>query len=308
MRAGGRPLDRGARERSEARGRGKRSPEDAGVPRERSERRPTQPPAARALSRLLAATALATVVVEILNWVYAPEGGFGLAVRTGWALLRSIGFLVLIWHVRAGRAGARPFGLILAITTVFAVGRLVVPRHGAPALPGVVGFAALVALCAAVVVLLYRSPGVAAHLSRQPSRVVITRDGLRREPSRRPPVSGWLLTARVAAFTYSPLMLVPSLVAIGRIFDGRIEAVPAVVVWFVAGIAASYVVLFLMLFLLRGHRWARWLLVTTTVAVLLIDLPLCWWLLGLDGLIRDGGPLVAAAALALYGLWRTRSR
>jgi hypothetical protein len=267
-----------------------------------------RPRVARALTRLLAATALAIVVVEVLNWAYAPEGGFGLAVRTSWAALRSIGFLVLIWHVRAGRAGARPFGLILAITTIFSVGRLVVPRSGAPALPGVVGFAVLVVLCTAVVLLLYRSPGVAAHLSRQPSRVVIRREGLRREPSRRPPVSGWLLTARVAAFTYSPLMLVPSLVAVGRIFDGRIEAVPAVVIWFLAGIVVSYVVLFLMAFLLRGQRWARWLLATTTVAVLLLDLPLCWWLLGTDGLVRDGGPLVVAAGLALYGLWRTRPR
>jgi hypothetical protein len=267
-----------------------------------------RPRVARALTRLLAATALATVVVEVLNWAYAPEGGFGLAVRTSWAALRSIGFLVLIWHVRAGRAGARPFGLILAITTIFSVGRLVVPRSGAPALPGVVGFAVLVVLCTAVVLLLYRSPGVAAHLSRQPSRIVVRREGLRREPSRRPPASGWLLTARVAAFTYSPLMLVPSLVAVGRIFDGRIEAVPAVVIWFLAGIVVSYVVLFLMAFLLRGQRWARWLLATTTVAVLLLDLPLCWWLLGTDGLVRDGGPLVVAAGLALYGLWRTRPR
>jgi hypothetical protein len=38
--------------------------------------------------------------------------------------------------------------------------------------------------------------------------------------------------------------------------------------------------------------------------VLVIDLPLCWLLLGLDGLIRDGAPLVAAALLACYAVWR----
>ncbi len=80
-------------------------------------------------------TAAATVVVEVLNWWYAPEQGFGLAVRTGWAMLRSFGFLLLIGHVRRGRTVARPFGLILAVTTVFAVGRLIVPRQGVPPLP-----------------------------------------------------------------------------------------------------------------------------------------------------------------------------
>ncbi len=59
---------------------------------------------------LLATTAAATVAVELLNWWYAPERGFGLAVRTGWALLRTFGFLMLIWHVRRGRAGAARSG------------------------------------------------------------------------------------------------------------------------------------------------------------------------------------------------------
>ncbi|MEO3775341.1 hypothetical protein ABGB16_00515 [Micromonospora sp. B11E3] len=106
-----------------------------------------RPSAVRALTVLLAVTAAATVVVELLNWWYAPEQGFGLAVRTGWAMLRSLGFLLLI-------------------------------------------------------------------------------------------------------------------------------------------------------------RWARRLLVAITLGVLAVDLPLCGWLLGVDGLVRDGGPLLAAAALALYGLWR----
>ncbi|MEV4541529.1 hypothetical protein [Micromonospora echinaurantiaca] len=265
-----------------------------------------RPSAVRVLTALLALTAAATVVVELLNWWYAPEQGFGLAVRTGWAMLRSLGFLLLIGHVRRGRTVARPFGLILAVTTVFAVGRLIVPRQGVPPLPGLAGFAALSALCAAVVWLLYRSPALAGHLVRHRPRLVIDRSGIswRETPPRRPQVSGWLLTSRVAAFTYSPLMLVPALVAAAAILDGRLAAAPAVLFWFGAGIATSYAVLLCTAFLMRGKRWARTLLVVVTLVVLAVDLPLCWWLLGLDGLIRDGGPLVAAAGLTLYGLRR----
>jgi hypothetical protein len=192
--------------------------------------------------------------------------------------------------------------LILAITTVFAVGRLVVPRNGLPALPGVVGFAVLVALCAAVVLLLYRSREIDAHLSRPLMRIVIRREGLRREPSQLRPVSGWLLTARVASFAYAPLMLVPAFVAIGAILDGRLEAVPAVALWLLAAFVISYVVFFISLFVLRGHAWARKLLVVLTVLTLLVDLPLCWWLLGVDGLVRDGVPLLVAACVVLYAL------
>ncbi|MEU4550941.1 hypothetical protein EV382_5966 [Micromonospora violae] len=265
-----------------------------------------RPSAVRVLTILLATTAAATVVVELLNWWYAPEQGFGLAVRTGWAMLRSFGFLLLIGHVRRGRTVARPFGLILAVTTIFAVGRLIVPRQGVPPLPGVLGFAFLTALCAAVVWLLYRSSALAGHLVRHRPRLVIDRDGIswRETPPRRPQASAWLLTSRVAAFTYSPLMLVPALVAGGSILDGRLTAVPAVLFWFGAGITASYAVLFCTAFLMRGKHWARGLLVVVTVAVLAVDLPLCWWLLGVDGLVRDGAPLVAAAGLTLYGLRR----
>ncbi|NBE81379.1 hypothetical protein [Micromonospora rubida] len=265
-----------------------------------------RPSAVRALTILLAVTAAATVVVELLNWWYAPEQEFGLAVRTGWAMLRSLGFLVLIGHVRRGRTVARPFGLILAVTTVFAVGRLVVPRQGVPPLPGLLGFALLAALCVAVVWLLYRSDAVAGHLVRHRKGLVVSGGTIswREVAPKRPPVTGWLLTSRVAAFTYSPLMLVPALVATGAILDGRLAAVPAVLFWFAAGIGVSYLVLLCTAFLMRGKRWARSLLVAITLGALAVDLPLCWWLLGLDGLVRDGGPLLAAAALALYGLWR----
>src|SRR4051794_28449715 len=102
-----------------------------------------RPRAVRALTWLLVATAAATVGVELLNFWYAPDHGFGLAIRTGWALVRTLGWLILIWHVRRARAVARPLGLILAVTTIFAVGRLIVPQSGAPPLPGLIGFAVL---------------------------------------------------------------------------------------------------------------------------------------------------------------------
>ncbi|MEV4757641.1 hypothetical protein AB0J86_21365 [Micromonospora sp. NPDC049559] len=259
-----------------------------------------------ALTVLLAVTAIATVAVELLNWWYAPERGFGLAVRTGWALLRSLGFAVLIWHVRRGRVVARPFGLILAVTTVFAVGRLLVPRAGVPPLPGVLGFAALTLLCVAVVGLLYRSLALREVLVRHPNRLVVDRRGIfwRELAPRRPPVAAWLLTVRIAAFTYSPLMLVPCLVAVGTVLDGRLVAVPLVVGWGLTAVVVSQVVLFGTFFLLRGRRWARALLAAGTVAALAVDLPLCWLLLGLDGLVRDGAPLAVAAGITLFGLRR----
>lgn len=267
---------------------------------------PGLPPPVRLLIWLLAVTAAATVVVDLLNWWYAPERDFAMAVRSGWALLRALGFLILIWQVRRGRAGARPFGLILAVTTVLAIGRLVVPRSGVPPLPGVAGFCLLTGLCLAVVWLLYRSASVGAHLVRHPARLV--RDGRRlawREaPPRRPPVAGGLLVARVSAFTYTPLMLVPALVSIGVVADGRLAATPVVLGWIAAAVATSYLVLLVSFFLVRGRRWARGLLVVVSLGVLAVDLPLCWWLLGVDGLIRDGVPLVVAVLLAFYGVWR----
>lgn len=267
-----------------------------------------RPPAVKALVVLLVATAAATVATEALNWWYTDEQGFGLAVRTGWAMLRALGFLILIWHVRRGRAGAKPFGLILAVTTVFAVGRLLVPRDGLPALPGVLGFAGLALLCAAVVLLLYRSPSVGGYLVRHPNRLVIDRKGVswQEVAPRRPQATGWLLTARVAAFTYAPLMLVPCLVSIGAIPDRGPFALSAVAVWFLVALAVSNAVLPTTFFLLRGRRWARGLMWGITAVVLLVDLPLCWWLLGADGLVRDGAPLVVAAGLTHYGIWRAR--
>ncbi|WP_203838340.1 hypothetical protein [Winogradskya humida] len=264
-----------------------------------------RPVAVRVLTGLLIATAAATAGVELLNYWYATEHGFGLAVRTGWALLRTVGWLILIWHVRRGRAAARPLGLILAVTTVFAVGRLLVPREGTPPTAGVLGFAALTVLCVTVVVLLYRHPAVQEHLVRHPNKIVLTRDGFewREATPKRPPLAAWAITARVASFTYSPLMLVPALISVSEL-GARPEWLLAVIFWFAAGIGVSYAVLLATYFLLKGKPWARAHLIWITIGSLVIDLPLCYLLLGTDGLIRDGSPLVAASLLTVYSLWR----
>jgi hypothetical protein len=185
------------------------------------------------------------------------------------------------------------------------VGRLVVPRSGLPPLPGVAGFAVLVVLCVAVVALLYRHPTVREHLVRHPNRLVFTREGVRMQEAapRRAPVTGWLLTARLAAFTYSPLMLVPCLISFGELRD-RPEWSLAVVFWLASGIGVSYAVLLGTFVLLRGKAGARRYLGWLTLFVVLWDLPLCYFLLGLDGLIRDGAPLLAAAVLTWYALHR----
>ncbi|BCY11795.1 hypothetical protein [Actinoplanes sp. L3-i22] len=256
----------------------------------------------RVLTGLLIATAAATVVVELLAFRYAPDHGTGFAVRTAWALARTLGWLVLMAQVRRARATAKPLSLILAMTTLFAVGRLIVPASGRPPLPGLIGFGVLTVLCVTVVVLLYRHPAVDAHLSRRSRRPVLTREGLSLQDA--PPGDPWVLTARLASFSYSPLMLVPALTAAGTLRH-RQEWVLAVLLWVLAGIAVSYAALLCAFFLRRGSHRARTALTSITLAVLAFDLPLCGILLGLDGLIRDGAPLVVAAALALYAVRRT---
>jgi hypothetical protein len=113
-----------------------------------------------------------------------------------------------------------------------------------------------------------------------------------------------VLTARLASFSYSPLMLVPALIAAGTLRH-RLEWTLAVLFWILAGIAVSYVALLCSIFLRRGSHRARTALTWVTLMVLAFDLPLCRILLGTDGLIRDGAPLAVAAALTLYALRRT---
>jgi hypothetical protein len=261
------------------------------------ERPPPQPPAVRRLRMLVLLTAAATVLVDLVNLEYAAEGGFGLTVRTIWALLRALGFLVLMRTIRYGRLVSRPFGLILAATTVFAVGRLVVPRAGAllPPAPVLVGFAVLAVLCGAVIWQLFRSPAIDAHLRRA---------------SRFRQIPVWVLTARVAGLSLSALLLVPCLVAIGTLFDEprlpRPVAVPMVVGWLAGTLLLGFVVPWIMIFVMLGKRWSRVVLALVASVVLLVGPALCWWLLGVDGLLRDGVPLLIAAAACLYGLRASR--
>ncbi|GAA2354679.1 hypothetical protein [Dactylosporangium salmoneum] len=261
------------------------------------ERPPPPTAASRRLRRLLLLTALATVVVDVINLRYSAEAGLGLGVRTVWAALRAAGLLFLMREVRYGRLTARPLGLILSVTTVFASARLVQPKEGAllPRGPVIAGLVVVAALCAAVVWQLFRSPGVEEHLTRRRPRRVV------------PP---WVLTARVAALSYSALMFVPCLVALGSLFETprlRPEiSVPLVVSWFVLALAIGLVAGIISFITLWGHGWARLLLAMLSAFVLLVQPTLCYLLLGLDGLIRDGTPMVLAALVCLYGLARSR--
>jgi hypothetical protein len=252
----------------------------------------------RRLRTLVLLTAVATVVVDLVNLEYAAEGGFGLTVRTIWALLRATGFLFLMRTIRYGRMISRPFGLILAATTVFAVGRLVVPRDGGlvPPWPVLVGFAVLATLCGTVLWQLFRSPAIAGHLSR-------------RSRFRQVPV--WVLTARVAGLSLSALLLIPCLVAIGTLFDeprvSRAVAVPVVVVWLVGTLMLGTVSPWIMIFVILGKGWARVVLGLVAIVVLAVGPALCWWLLGIDGLLRDGVPLLIATLVCLYALYASRA-
>ncbi len=254
-------------------------------------------PASRRLRRLIALTAVAVVVVEAINLLSVDEPGFSMLVRTMWALLRVLGFLVLMRTVRYGRAVARPFGLILAITTVFAVARLAEPRQGGfiPQPAVIIGFAVLAVLCAAIIWLLFKSPAVEQHLSARPMR--------RHVPA-------WVLTARVAVLAYAALLLIPLLVAVGTLFGGRrLPISPTVALltfWAMLFLAVAFVVPFGSFFVVVGKGWARWLIGVLSVLVLVAQPLLCYALLGLDGLIRDGAPMIITALIGLYALHKSR--
>jgi hypothetical protein len=256
-------------------------------------------PASRRLRTLIAITALTVIVVEAIAFLAVEEAGFALFVRTMWAALRVIGFLVLMRAVRYGRAAARPFGLILAITTVFAVARLAQPRTGGlvPHVEVIVGLVVLAGLCGAVVWLLYRSPAVQEHLATRP---------MRRH------VPGWVLTARVAVLAYGALLLIPFLVAVGTVFDSESRRLPLpytlalLGLWFVLFLAVGFTVPLGSFFVVVGKRWARWLVGVLSVVVLVVQPWLCYALLGVDGLLRDGAPMVLTALIGLYALHRSR--
>jgi hypothetical protein len=261
--------------------------------------RPVPPSAAsRLLRAVIVVTAVSVIVVEALNLLSVDEPGFSLFVRSAWALLRVIGFLFLLRAVRFGRQVAKPFGLILAVTTVFAVLRLTEPRAGSlvPPLAVLIGIGVLAVLCAALVWLLYESSAVHEHLSARPVRRHIP---------------GWVLTARMAMLSYGALTLVPLLVAVGAVFsDDRRQALPVALalmaVWIGLFLVLGFVAPFVSFLVMVGKTWARWIAGLLSVVVLVVQPVLCYLLLGLDGLLRDGAPLVVTALLGLWALHRSR--
>lgn len=263
--------------------------------------RPQRPPRPTAASRWLRAlifvTAVATVAVDLGNLHYATDAGYGLWVRTVWALVRAVGFLFLARAVRYGRTSAKPFGLILAATTVFAVFRLAEPKSGhlLPPLPVIGGFVLLAGLCAAIVALLYRSSAVHEHLSARQARRHL-------DP--------WALTVRVAALAFTALLVVPFLVAIGAVWHHRAGVLgpPLLAAWAVLCLVTGFTVPVSSLFVLYAKGWARWIIGLLSVFLMVVQPVLCALLLGRDGLVRDGAPMVLATGLALHGLRRSRGR
>jgi hypothetical protein len=261
--------------------------------------RPVPPTrASRTLRALIVLTAVTVVVVEAVNVLAADEPGFSLFVRSTWALLRVIGFLFLMRAVRYGRQAARSFGLILSITTVFAVARLAEPRAGSLVPPAsvIVGFLVLALLGGAVVWMLYQSSAIDEHLSNRPVRRHIP---------------GWVLTARMAVLSYSALTLIPVLVACGTVFsDDRRLSLAATLPLLGGGFLLVFVLLMVSPFssflVVVGKAWARVLVGMLGVIVLIFQPLLCYLLLGLDGLIRDGAPLIVTAVLGLVALHRSR--
>jgi hypothetical protein len=166
-----------------------------------------------------------------------------------------------------------------------------------PPAPVLAGFAVLAVLCGAVVWQLFRSPAVDAHL-RRPSTL----------QRRQIPVG--VLTARVAGLSLSALLLVPCLVAIGTLFEeprlSRAVAIPLVTAWLAGTLLLGFLAPWITIFVMLGQRWARMILALVAVVVLLVGPALCWWLLGVDGLLRDGVPLTIAAVACLYGLRASR--
>jgi hypothetical protein len=114
----------------------------------------------------------------------------------------------------------------------------------------------------------------------------------------------------VAGLSLSALLLVPCLVAIGTLFDEPLlphaVAIPLVVAWLAATLLLGFVAPWIMILVVLGKRWARVVFGLVAFVVLVAGPALCWWLLGVDGLLRDGVPLVIAAVVCLYGLWASR--
>jgi hypothetical protein len=82
--------------------------------------------------------------------------------------------------------------------------------------------------------------------------------------------------------------------------------VPLVVGWLLATLGLGFVGPWIMVFVILGKRWARVVFGLVAVVVLAVGPVLCWLFLSIDGLLRDGVPIVIAAVVTLYGLWASR--
>jgi hypothetical protein len=76
--------------------------------------------------------------------------------------------------------------------------------------------------------------------------------------------------------------------------------------WSALFVVVSFLLPLGSLFVLMGKGWARWLVGFVSVLVLVFQPLLCYLVLGLDGLLRDGVPLIITAVLALVSLHRSR--
>lgn len=264
------------------------------------------PGALRGLAVLLVLTGLVTAVVDVGTVVAltrsdaaGPSGGAAaaLGVRTLWGVVRAVGFLLVPRHVLRGRVGARVVVVVLCVSILFSVAR--VTGHGQ--LTGRVrpllyaGFGAVAVLCALVLAVLLGVPAVRAHLRST---------GGRHLPA-------WVAASRPLALALLPCMLVPFLVGvIGVLSAGGgtgpdvplLLAVPALVGWLaVIGVVAQ-VLAPATAGLARGFRIARWVVVAATLLVLATQPALCLLFGGVDGLVRDGLPVVVVGLLLLHAL------
>ena len=98
---------------------------------------------------------------------------------------------------------------------------------------------------------------------------------------------------------------------LGTLFsDERRHPVPQtaslLVLWTMLFVLVGLVLPLGSFFVLLGKTWARWLLGLVSVVVLVLQPPLCYAVLGPDGLLRDGVPLILTTVVALLALFRSR--
>ncbi len=242
----------------------------------------------------------------------AAGGGFAVAVRAGWAVVRAYALAVLPRRIARRKPGARPVAAVLALSAAFGVVRLAwIARtpDGIRALL-ITGSVLVVVLAAAVIVLLTR-PVVTEHLTPPPGPDTGSR-WTRRGADR--PI--WVAAAGYLALWLVPLTAVPFLVATGAVFGdrsaelgllGAAVTVPILLFWLGLLLVLYLVVPYSVLALTFGFRAGRWPVLAGALVALATQPLLCLLLLGPDSLLTDGLPLAAVAGIIVYGLTGHRS-